>query len=115
MRSINIQSKKVAFKEVTAQDIIPISPKERPGTMSSTSKPTSLAFTAEVWPCPVCNYLNAPSAKKCASCDTLHIVTAHHVNPNGENGLTKKKPHKTNIGDTITLAEIEQYCKKEKL
>ncbi|KAK7200621.1 Zn-finger in Ran binding protein [Novymonas esmeraldas] len=78
MRCLNVQNRRVRFRDVASTDIIDISPKECIGfTSSSTSrpvKPLQLSSAPEVWPCHVCTYLNAPSAMRCAACETLRSV-----------------------------------------
>ncbi|EPY35578.1 hypothetical protein STCU_01096 [Strigomonas culicis] len=86
MRSLNLLTKRVGFADVRKEDYVMISPKENPGSMTSPSshrpRPVSL-HAAEVWSCPVCSYLNAPSAAKCAGCDTARFakteVNAKHA------------------------------------
>lgn len=85
LRSINIQHRKVHFRDVESGDIIPISPKESLGSVSAGAarevRPFKLAAAPEVWPCHVCAYLNAPSATKCAACETQRWSASQHSSP----------------------------------
>ncbi|KAG5498533.1 hypothetical protein JKF63_02819 [Porcisia hertigi] len=85
MRCLNVQNRRVRFRDVEQSDIIPISPKESIGCTSSTGrlvKPLKLSSAPEVWPCHACTYLNAPSAKRCAACETLRSAdTVTHCTP----------------------------------
>lgn len=97
MRCLNVQNRRVRFRDVDKSDIIPISPKESLGSTSgATSRavaPLRLSSAPEVWPCHVCTYLNAPSATRCAACETLRSVdfASHRVaTPNGTPRTTPK-------------------------
>ncbi|CBZ28700.1 conserved hypothetical protein [Leishmania mexicana MHOM/GT/2001/U1103] len=87
MRCLNVQNRRVRFRDVEKSDIIPISPKECAGFTSSSGdrpvKPLQLSSAPEVWPCRVCTYLNAPSATRCAACETLHTTdtVTHRSSP----------------------------------
>ncbi|KAG5497790.1 hypothetical protein GH5_02580 [Leishmania sp. Ghana 2012 LV757] len=78
MRCLNVQNRRVRFRDVEKSDIIPISPKECAGYTSTSAdrpvKPLQLCSAPEVWPCHVCTYLNAPSATRCAACETLRAT-----------------------------------------
>ncbi|CAJ1990805.1 hypothetical protein conserved [Leishmania donovani] len=87
MRCLNVQNRRVRFRDVEKSDIIPISPKECVGFTSSSAgrpvKPLQLSSAPEVWPCRVCAYLNAPSAMRCAACETLRTtdMATHRSSP----------------------------------
>ncbi|CAG9578132.1 conserved hypothetical protein [Leishmania major strain Friedlin] len=87
MRCLNVQNRRVRFRDVEKSDIIPISPKECAGFTSSSAgrpvKPLQLSSAPEVWPCRVCAYLNAPSAARCAACETLRTtdMATHRSSP----------------------------------
>ncbi|CAJ1031408.1 hypothetical protein Q4I30_005818 [Leishmania utingensis] len=87
MRCLNVQNRRVHFREVGVNDIVLISPEECLGCPSSSAgrpvKPLQLSSAPEVWPCHVCTYLNAPSATCCAACETLRTTdtSEHHSSP----------------------------------
>ncbi|KAL7696785.1 hypothetical protein N2W54_000843 [Lotmaria passim] len=89
LRCLNVQNRRVRFREVDKNDIVPISPKESLGSTSGTTArtvtPLRLSSAPEVWPCHVCTYLNAPSATRCAACETLRSMdsVAHRATPQG--------------------------------
>jgi hypothetical protein len=96
LRCLNVQNRRVRFRDVDKDDIIPISPKESLGSTSGTTSravaPLRLSSAPEVWPCHVCTYLNAPSATRCAACETLRLMDsiAHRATPQGTPKLTPR-------------------------
>ncbi|GET90606.1 hypothetical protein, conserved [Leishmania tarentolae] len=87
MRCLNVQNRRVRFRDVEKSDIILISPKECVGFTGSSAdrsvKPLQLSSAPEVWPCRVCAYLNAPSVTRCAACETVRTTdtVAHRSSP----------------------------------
>lgn len=96
MRCLNVQNRRVRFRDVEKSDIVPISPKECAGhTSGSGSRPVTplhLSSAPEVWPCHVCTYLNAPSATRCAACETLRSVDMMNHNRHSPHATPKLTP-----------------------
>ncbi|KPA82990.1 hypothetical protein ABB37_02727 [Leptomonas pyrrhocoris] len=89
LRCLNVQNRRVRFRDVGTDDVVQISPKESLGSTSGGATravaPLRLSSAPEVWPCHVCTYLNAPSATRCAACETLRSADSisHRTTPQG--------------------------------
>lgn len=81
MRCINLQKRKVTFREPRSGDFFDVSPQESRGTSSQPMHEVRRIDlrAPEVWRCPACHCMNAPAAHKCVACETVRLEPEESV------------------------------------